>query len=202
MNLSVYFVTPDGADDALVLAALKGGATAIQLRDKTATDAEMMAQARRLIPRLAEAGVALIVNDRIEVARAAGAAGLHIGQGDGDPRVARAAIGPDLLLGLSVEQAAHVAAIPHGIVDYLGVGPVRATATKPDHAAPIGLDGLARLVTAAAPVPCVAIGGVTAADIPDIKRNGCAGIAVVSAISAAADPQAATRSLVDAWRIA
>ncbi|MBK1635180.1 thiamine phosphate synthase [Rhodovulum adriaticum] len=201
MNLSVYFVTPDGADDALVLAALRGGATAIQLRDKTATDAEMTAQARRLIPHLTAVGVPLIVNDRVEVARAAGAAGLHIGQGDGDPRAARAAIGPDRILGLSVEEAAHLTAMPPGVVDYVGLGPVRATATKPDHAAPIGLDGLARL-TAAAPVPAVAIGGVNAADIPAIKGCGCAGIAVVSAISAAPDPLAATRALATAWSTA
>lgn len=201
MRLSVYFITPDGADDALVLAAVRGGATAVQLRDKRASDAEMTAQARRLIPVLAEAGVPLIINDRVEVACAAGAHGLHIGQGDGDPRAARAAIGRDRLLGLSVEQDAHLAALPGGVVDYLGVGPLRATATKPDHAAPIGFAGLARL-TAAAAVPVVAIGGVAAADIPAIKRCGCAGIAVVSAISAAADPEAATRTLVHGWSTA
>jgi len=199
MNLSVYFVTPDGADDALVLAALRGGASVIQLRDKRATDAEMIAQARRLAPRLAEAGVPLIINDRVEVALASDAAGLHIGQSDGDPRIARAAIGPGRILGLSIETETQLAILPGGIVDYIGAGPVRATATKPDHAAPIGMPGLAR-IAAASPVPAVAIGGVTANDIPSIKSCGCAGIAVVSAISAAADPEAAARLLAEKWR--
>ncbi|ARE39076.1 Thiamin-phosphate pyrophosphorylase [Rhodovulum sp. P5] len=199
MNLSIYFVTPDGADDALVLAALRGGATVIQLRDKRATDAEMIAQARRLVPQLAAAGVPLIINDRVEVALAANAAGLHIGQSDGDPRKARAAIGPDKVLGLSIETEAQLAAMPVDVIDYIGAGPVRATPTKPDHAAPIGFDGLARIATAC-PVPTVAIGGVTGGDIPKLKSAGCAGLAVVSAISAAPDPEAATRKLAETWR--
>ena len=198
MRLSVYFVTPDGAEDALVLAALRGGASVIQLRDKRATEAEMIAQARRLRPALRAAGVPLIVNDRLEVALAAGAEGLHIGQSDGDPAAARAALGPGRLLGLSIEAEAQLDAIPAATIDYVGVGPVRATATTPDHAAPVGLDGLAR-IAAAAPVPTVAIGGVGAADIPRLRAAGCAGLAVVSAIAAAPDPEAATRTLVQAW---
>lgn len=200
MKLSVYFVTPDGVDDALVLAALRGGASVVQLRDKTASDAEMLAQAQRLLPHLRAAGVPLVINDRIEVALACGAEGLHIGQSDGDPRQIRTLLGDGPLLGLSVETEAHVAAVPAG-VDYLGVGPVRATASKPDHATPIGLDGLARMVTATR-LPAVAIGGVGLADIPALKRAGCAGLAVVSAISAAPDPEAAARALAEAWRAA
>ncbi|TCO71654.1 thiamine phosphate synthase [Rhodovulum euryhalinum] len=199
MTLSVYFVTPDGVSDALVLAAARGGATAVQLRDKCASDAAMIAQARRLKAQLAPLGVPLIVNDRLPVALAAGADGLHIGQSDGDPARMRAALGPDAILGLSIETEAQLAAVPPGIVDYLGVGPVRATATKPDHATPLGLDGLARIVAAAA-VPAVAIGGVGAADISALKAAGCAGIAVVSTIAAAPDPGAAAHELALAWR--
>jgi thiamine-phosphate pyrophosphorylase len=198
MNLAVYFVTPDGCPDELVLAAARGGATLVQLRDKRATDAEMIAQARRLRPALAALDVKLIVNDRIEVALAAGADGLHVGQSDGDPRAMRAALPAGRILGLSIDAAAQLADIPEECVDYVGVGPLRATASKPDHAAPLGLDGLAAIV-AAAPVPAVAIGGVGLADIPALKACGCAGVAVVSAISAAADPEAAARALRAAW---
>lgn len=198
MTFSVYFVTPDGASDALVLAAVRGGATAVQLRDKRASDADLVARTRRLRAHLAPLGVPLIVNDRLAVALAGGADGLHVGQSDGDPARMRAALGPDAILGLSIETEAQLAAVPAGI-DYLGVGPVRATASKPDHAAPLGLAGLARIVRAA-PVPSVAIGGVGAADIPDLKAAGCAGIAIVSAIAGAPDPEAAARDLAHAWR--
>lgn len=199
MSIGIYFVTPDGCDDAVVRAVLAGGAGLIQLRDKSATEAEMVAQARRLLPLCRAAGVPLIINDRLEVALASGADGLHIGQGDGDPAQARAALGPDRHLGLSIETQAQLAAMPQGAVTLIGVGPVRATATKPDHAPPLGLDGLARVV-AHSPVPAVAIGGVGLADISAIKAVGCAGVAVVSAIAGADDPLAATRALVNAWR--
>jgi thiamine-phosphate pyrophosphorylase len=201
MSIGIYFVTPDGCDDALVRAALAGGAGMIQLRDKTATDAEMTAQARRLLPLCRAAGVPLIVNDRLEVAMAAGVDGLHIGQGDGDPAAMRVRLGPARHLGLSIETAAQLGAMPDGMISLIGVGPVHATATKPDHAQPLGLAGTARII-AQSPVPAVAIGGVTAADIPGLKRAGAAGIAVVSAIAAARDPVAATRALVQTWRTA
>lgn len=201
MSIGVYFVTPDGCDDALVRAALAGGAGMIQLRDKAATDAEMVAQARRLLPLCRAAAVPLIVNDRLEVALASGADGLHIGQGDGDPAQMRAALGPDRHLGLSIETAAQLDAMPAGMVDLIGVGPVHATATKPDHAAPLDLDGATRII-ARSPVPAVAIGGVSVGDIPALKRAGCAGIAVVSAIAAAPDPLTATRTLTETWRTA
>ena len=198
MNLSVYFVTPDGAPDDLILAALRGGAGVIQLRDKTATDDEMIAQARRIKPAIAAAGALLIINDRLPVALAVAADGLHIGQGDGDVRQVRAAIGPDMILGLSIETRAQLAAMPADVVDYIGAGPVRATATKPDHALPMGMDGLARIVDASG-VPVVAIGGLGLADVAALQDMGCAGLAVVSAIAGAADPFSATRAFVTAW---
>ncbi len=201
LNLSVYFVTPDGCPDALVLAAARGGATAVQLRDKRATEAEMIAQARRLRPALAALGVPLIVNDRLEVALAAEADGLHVGQSDGDPREMRAALPKGRILGLSIDAPAQLAAMPQGCVDYVGVGPLRATATKPDQSPPLGLDRLAAIV-AAAPVPAVAIGGIGLADAAALRACGCAGLAVVSAISGAADPEAAARALHDAWSAA
>ncbi|ULB08891.1 thiamine phosphate synthase [Cereibacter azotoformans] len=201
MNLTLYFVTPDGAADpeALAVAAVRGGATLVQLRDKRRSDAELVPLARRLIAALDPFGVPLIVNDRVEVVLAAGAAGLHVGLGDLGIEEARRRIGPDRLLGLSVEAPGHLQALPLGIVDYVGVGPVRATASKPDHAPPIGFDGLARLV-AAAPVPAVAIGGLGAGDARAVKAAGADGLAVVSAIGSAADPEAAARALAEEWR--
>jgi thiamine-phosphate pyrophosphorylase len=178
--------------------AARGGAAWVQLRDKTLDDAGFAALARALIARLAPLGAALIVNDRVEMARAVGAAGLHIGQSDGDPRAARARIGPEAVLGLSIETDAQLGAVP-GCVDYLGVGPVRATGSKPDHATPLGLPGVARIVRAAR-VPCLAIGGLGAADAPAIRAAGCAGLAVVSAVSRAADPEAAARAILESWR--
>jgi thiamine-phosphate pyrophosphorylase len=197
----VYVVTDSDAPMPVAdqaRAAAQGGAAAVQIRDKRAGDAEMAALVAALLPEMAALGVRLIVNDRVEVAIATGAHGLHIGQGDGDPLAIRRRIGPDMILGLSVETEALARGVPGG-VDYIGAGPVRATATKPDHATPIGFDGLARIVRAAA-LPTVAIGGIAHADAAAVKAAGAVGMAVVSAISRAPDPQAATRALLDAWR--
>lgn len=202
MSLSVYFVTPDAQSapvEDLVAAALRGGVTAVQLRDKTATDAEMIALARRLRALLSPHGVPLIVNDRVEVMLACGAEGLHVGQTDAPVDEMRRRIGPGRILGLSIEAEDQLAHIPPGIVDYIGVGPIRATGSKADHAAPIGFDGLARICRAA-PVPAVAIGGIGLSDVAALKRAGAVGMAVISAIAGASDPEAATRSLAVAWR--
>lgn len=180
------------------LAAARGGAWAVQLRDKTAPDAELVPLARTLAAALRPWGVRLIVNDRLEVALAAGADGLHLGQGDGDPSKARARLGAGRILGLSVEAVEQCAVIPAGI-DYVGAGPVRPTATKPDHAPPVGFDGLAA-IAARCPVPVVAIGGLGPGDAAALKRAGAAGMAVVSAVVRAEDPEAATRALVEEWR--
>jgi thiamine-phosphate pyrophosphorylase len=102
-----------------------------------------------------------------------------------------------MILGLSIETEVQARRIPAG-VDYIGVGPVRATPTKPDHAAPIGLDGLARIV-AAARLPAYAIGGLTLADAVAVRATGAIGMAVVSAVVRATDPEAATRAFVTAW---
>lgn len=199
---AIYVVTDAGAPLPLVeqaRAAARGGAWAVQLRDKQASDAELAHLAGTLLPELAELGVRLFVNDRTEVARATGA-DLHIGQGDGDPRRARDLIRPGALLGLSIESVAQCAAIPEGVA-YIGAGPVRPTATKPDAAAPIGFDGLARIAGASV-VPAIAIGGLGPHDAPALRRAGAAGMAVVSAVSRAPDPEAATRALVMAWSAA
>lgn len=198
---AVYVVTDAGSPHAPLdqaLAAAQGGAWAVQLRDKDAADAEFAALARAMLARLRPLGVKLFVNDRVEIARALGVDGLHIGQKDGDPRAARLRLGPALLLGLSIENEAQLNLIPAGTLDYIGVGPVRATATKPDHAPPIGFEGLAR-IAASSPRPVVAIGGLGLGDAAALKAAGAAGMAVVSAVTRAADPLAATRALVQDW---
>jgi thiamine-phosphate pyrophosphorylase len=182
---------------AQAVAAAEGGAGWVQLRDKTLSDAEFAELARALIEALAPYDVPLILNDRVAVAIEIGAAGLHIGQSDGDPVAIRRRIGPDTILGLSIETEDQIAGVPPGI-DYLGVGPIHATRSKPDHAAPIGHPGFARIV-ARTGLPCLAIGGITAADVPAIRSAGGAGLAVISAITRAPDMTRATRTLRNAW---
>ena len=200
----VYFVTDAGAPAAVpdqVRAAVAGGVGIIQLRDKHASDAEFANLAEVLLHITREAGALLIVNDRVDVALEIGADGLHVGQGDGDIAAIRRRIGPDMILGLSVETLVQLGSIPHDSVDYLGAGPLRATATKPDAAQPLGKDGMARII-AAAPLPCVAIGGIKRGDAAAIQAMGAAGIAVVSAISRAADMEGAARALIAEWEAA
>ncbi len=206
-DLSVYLVTDAAlAGDRGVLRtvreALRGGVTTVQLRDKAASDAAVAAMARHIKAMTDDAGAALLVNDRLAVANAVGADGLHVGQEDGDVAAIRAALRADAFLGLSVETPAQARAVDPAVVDYVGAGPVFATATKPDHAAPTGLDGLAE-IRRLSPVPVVAIGGLSLAHVAGVMAVGAAGVAVVSAICAAVDAEAAARDLrtaVDAAR--
>jgi thiamine-phosphate pyrophosphorylase len=201
LDLTLCLVTDPGArlsPVALAVAAARGGATMVQLRDKTASDADIEALARAMKAALAPYAVPRIVNDRAEAALRAGADGVHVGQGDMPAGAVRALLGPDAIIGLSIEDASQLSAVDWDAVDYLGVGPVRATASKPGHAAPIGMDGLARIV-AAARRPCIAIGGLGAGDGPALRRAGAAGVAVVSAICAAPDPEYAARALAAEW---
>jgi thiamine-phosphate pyrophosphorylase len=193
-DLSIYLVTdPALCGDRLldtVLAAVHGGATVVQLRNKHAPDAALIEQGRALRAALAGSGVPLIVNDRIAVAAAIGADGVHVGQADAGIEAARTALGPEAIIGLSIQTGAHARAAAGLPVDYVGIGPVFATATKPDHAMPLGFDGLAA-VRSATDLPAVAIGGLTADHVPGVLDAGCEGLAIVSAICGAADPGAA-----------
>ncbi|MGR9167916.1 thiamine phosphate synthase [Rhizobium leguminosarum] len=174
--------------------AVASGATMVQLRDKHAATIGMIETGRALKQALEGTGALLIVNDDVEAAIAIGADGLHIGQEDMDAHKARTMIGPDMILGLSVETAPLAAAVDPGLVDYTGVGPVFATPTKADHKQPIGFDGLAKLVKAS-PVPSVAIGGLKADHVAQVFAAGAKGVAVVSAICGTPDPEAATRHI-------
>jgi thiamine-phosphate pyrophosphorylase len=151
----------------------------------------MIETGRALKTALSGTRARLIVNDDVEAAIAIGADGLHIGQEDMDASSARGLIGHDMILGLSVETEALVAAIDPAIVDYAGIGPVFAT---PTNELPIGFDGLARLVQIC-PVPSVAIGGLKAAHVGDVFAAGADGLAVVSAICGTPDPEAAARDI-------
>jgi thiamine-phosphate pyrophosphorylase len=198
-NLSLYLITDPALTAArglvdTVRAAVAGGVTLVQLRDKAAADDELIRQAAALREALEGTGVPLIINDRIAVARAAGAgaAGVHVGQSDEAARIAREMLGPDAIVGLSAGSVAEAAAVDAAVVDYVGIGPIFATATKSGHRVPIGFDGFAA-IRAAAPVPAVAIGGIRAEHAGGAIRAGADGLAVVSAICAAADITAAAR---------
>ncbi|WP_405278852.1 thiamine phosphate synthase [Cobetia sp. Ld8] len=200
LDLSLYLVTDpalcaERGLEATVMAAVRGGVSVVQLRDKHASDEEMIAQAIRLKALLDEYEVPLIINDRIEVALASGADGLHIGQSDGDPVEARRRLGEDALIGLSVQTLEQLKAVDVERIDYLGLGPVYATPTKPDHAAPLGIDGLTQLVRSS-PLPTVAIGGISLANAGDVMTSGTDGLAVVSALCSAEDPAAAAQQFL------
>ncbi|KHK97224.1 thiamine-phosphate diphosphorylase [Microbacterium mangrovi] len=190
---------------AVVAEAVAGGVTAVQVREKHADDRAVLA----LVEQVAEAidGRALLtVNDRLDVAvkareRGIRIDGVHLGQNDPSATRARTELGPDAVVGLTANRPEHfaaVSALPPGTVDYFGVGVIRPTATKPDHPEPLGIAGFAALA-GASPLPCVAIGGITASDARALRDAGAAGIAVVSAICAASDPRTAAAGFVRAW---
>jgi thiamine-phosphate pyrophosphorylase len=184
-----------GRDPSDVVArALRGGVTMLQLRWKHAASEPLVALAQRLGALTARHGVPLLLNDRVELVARAGAQGAHVGQSDLAVARARALLGPSALLGLSIEQDAQLDGLDQHLVDYLGVGPIFATATKPDHAPPLGIAGLAAL-RPRIDLPILAIGGVGAPHAAALRRAGAAGLAVVSAICGADDPEAAARAL-------
>lgn len=180
--------------EAVVEAAVRGGVTLVQLREKSMADGALIDLARRLKARLAPFGVPLIVNDRADVARAAGADGVHLGVDDVAAAHAREILGPAGIVGVSAGTDAEAALIDPAQADYAGVGSVYPTATKPDAGPAIGLDGL-RALRRKIPLPIVAIGGIGAGNAAEVMATGVAGIAVVSAICGAPDPQAAARAL-------
>lgn len=180
--------------EGVVEAAVRGGATAVQLREKNCCTRDFVELGRALERTLAPLEVPLIVNDRLDVALAIGAAGVHIGQHDMDYESARRLLGPDAVIGLSVETVEQARAAESLDADYLGVGPVFPTATKADAAAAVGLAGLAQ-VRAVSRHRLVAIGGICAGNARQAMEAGADGVAVVSAICAAGDPERAARDL-------
>ncbi|GAA4490495.1 bifunctional hydroxymethylpyrimidine kinase/phosphomethylpyrimidine kinase [Microbacterium panaciterrae] len=209
-DLALYLVTDralcgERGVTAVVDAAVAGGVRIVQLRDKDADDAEIVAQLIELSAVIAGRAL-LVVDDRLEAlieARRRGARvdGIHLGQSDASVAVARSLLGPDAIIGLTANTPGHrdaVRALPAGTVDYLGVGVIHPTATKPDHPPVLGVDGFAAF-TAASSLPCVAIGGVGRDDVAALRRAGAAGVAVVSALCSATDPRIAARKLLREW---
>ncbi|MFJ2370452.1 bifunctional hydroxymethylpyrimidine kinase/phosphomethylpyrimidine kinase [Microbacterium sp. NPDC087665] len=210
-DLSLYLVTDtalcgDRGVVETVRQAVDGGVRIVQLRDKTASDAEIVDQLVAL-SHVIDGRALLVVNDRLDAALAARGCGarvdgVHLGQGDASVLRARAELGSDAVIGLTANTAEHLAAVlalPAGTVDYLGVGVIRPTSTKPDHPQTLGVDGF-RAFAAASPLPCVAIGGVGVDDVDDLRAAGAAGIAVVSALCAAEEPRSAAEDFLRRWR--
>lgn len=199
LDLSLYLVLDPilcrniGMVETARLAA-NGGVTVVQLRHKSASTKTMIETGLALKAALANKNVPLIVNDDVEAAIAIDAAGVHVGQSDLPVTEVRRRLPANMLLGLSVETVDLARSVNPELVDYVGVGPVFATGTKPDHKTPIGFEGLKRIV-AAAPVPAVAIGGLKPGHAARALSAGAKGLAVVSAICGTSDPQAAAYAL-------
>jgi thiamine-phosphate pyrophosphorylase len=201
IDLSLYLVLdpelcggPDGMVTTARLAA-ENGATVVQLRAPNWKKKQWLETARALKAVLGPLGVPLIINDQIDVALAVDADGVHIGQDDLPVAETRRLIGPEKILGVSVSDAAELVAVPAEGVDYLGIGPIYPTGTKPDAGAATGVDGFATLA-AATPLPTVAIGGIKALHMAALFAAGADGVAVVSAICGQPDPAQATASLL------
>ena len=200
LDLSLYLVTDPqlgGSRDLIeiVEAAIAGGVTIVQLRDPNAGTRKLVETAEKLLQVTRAHSVPLLINDRVDVALAAGADGVHLGQSDMQADQARKLLGHDSIIGLSVgSEAEHAASLKvlHA-VDYLGTGPVYTTSTKRDAGTAIGEAGITAM-KARTSLPVVAIGGIDVARCAGLIRAGADGVAVVSAIMAASDPKSASRA--------
>lgn len=199
-NLLLYLVTDRPLSlgrpiEEIVMEAVAGGVTMVQLREKEAPTGEFVTLAKSLKALLAPLGVPLIINDRVDVALAADADGVHIGQSDMSYEDARQLLGGDKIIGLSVENFDDLAVANTLDVDYVGISPVYGTPTKSDTAEPFGLEGLRKAV-AMSVHPTVAIGGMNASTIGEVMAAGTDGVAVVSAICSAPSPRKAAQELL------
>jgi thiamine-phosphate pyrophosphorylase len=191
--VAITDAAPRGVDDIVqrALACVRGGATMVQLRLKDADARTQVEVARALVAAL-PANVPLIMNDRADLAIAAGAAGVHVGPEDLPAAVVRRLVGPDRIVGVSVGNDAE--ALQASDADYVGIGSVYATASKSDAGSAIGIDELARLIEVCAR-PAVGIGGIDASNAAAVVGAGARGVAVIRALFSASDPEAAARSL-------
>ncbi len=199
VDLSLYLVTDSELASSrsledIALEAAAGGVTIVQLREKELPTGEFVARARRLKAALAPYSSPLIINDRIDVALAADADGVHIGQSDMSYRDARALLGEDKIIGLSVESLEEVAKANALDVDYIGISPLHATPTKTDTATPFEIEGCCKAVDLSVH-PTVAIGGINLGNVAQTMACGVDGVAVVSAIICAPDPRKASQEL-------
>ncbi|MDR5709521.1 MAG: thiamine phosphate synthase [Armatimonadota bacterium] len=198
LDLRLYVITDatrwSRTHEEVAAAALQGGATVLQFREKRATTRALYETARRLQELCRACGVPFIVNDRLDIALAVDADGVHLGSEDLPVAVARRILGPHRIVGASAGSVEEALRAEEEGASYLGVGSVYVTGTKPDAGAPIGPDGLVKIVRAVR-IPVVGIGGITLDRVPEVIQAGAAGVAVISAVAAAADMVEATRAL-------
>ena len=199
LDWSLYLVTDaplslGRSHRQVVEAAIAGGVTVVQYREKGATTRRMVEEAHGLRELCRRRAVPFIVNDRLDVALAVDADGLHVGQDDLPASLARRLIGRGKLLGVSAESPEEAVRAQADGADYVGASPIFATPTKPDAPPPLGIEGL-RLIAAAVSIPVVAIGGINRDNAAAMVEAGAAGIAVVSALVSAEDVESAARSL-------
>lgn len=198
-RLRLYVITDEALSAGrpaveVVRAALAGGATAIQLRAKSWGGRRLVEEGRRLRAVTREAGALFIVNDRLDVALAVGADGVHLGQEDLPLADARRLAGPDFVIGISVDTEEEAAAAEAGGADYLGAGPAFPTTSKADAGPVLGPEGIGRIARRVR-VPVVGIGGIGPGRAAPVVRAGAAGVAVISAVVGAPDVAAAARAL-------
>jgi thiamine-phosphate pyrophosphorylase len=190
----LYLVIDAEPAERVLPGALEGGVDIVQLREKSASDEEIVSTGRRLRGLCDEHGTLLIVNDRPDLALECGADGVHVGQDDDPLRAVRDVVGADLLVGISTHSPEQVEMGLGSIADYLGVGPVHATPTKPGRE-PVGLELVRYAAAHGAAKPWFAIGGIDAENAPAVAEAGASRIAVVRAIRDAADPRAVAAAL-------
>jgi thiamine-phosphate pyrophosphorylase len=197
----LYFVTDRGLCgkkplEEIVIQAVKGGAAYVQLREKDVSTRFFVEEAKRIKKLLEQYRVPLIINDRVDIALACGAEGVHIGQEDMPYEIVRKLMGQKAIIGLSVETWEDVKASQKMDVNYIGVSPVFSTPTKTDTKGAWGLDGLAK-IKAFSRHPLVAIGGINESNVREVVKAGADCIAVVSAICASPDSEAAARRIYE-----
>ncbi len=189
-----HAATPAGRSHVeIARAALEGGADAVQLRDKSSPAINLCRMAEEIQPLARKFGAAFLVNDRVDVALVSGADGAHVGQEDLPGREARRLLSRPLILGISAGTREEARRAEREGADYIGIGPIFPTGTKPDAGEALGLEGLARIVRAVS-VPVVAVGGITLENVAGVFGAGAAGVAVVTAVACADDVAAAARA--------
>lgn len=198
-DLSVYVVTDRGlsrgrTNEEIVRRAIAGGATIVQYREKSIPVEAMVDEARALVRICRMAGVPLIVNDSVEVALSSGACGVHLGQSDGNVKEARRILGDEAIIGVSVHDAAEAKVAEADGADYVAANGVFPTASKTDLGAPLGLDGVVKIVSSTA-LPVVAIGGVNEGNAESVVAAGASGVAVISFVVSADDVEGACATL-------
>ncbi len=198
-DYSVYLVTDRGLSRgrdtfSIVRAGVAGGVTCVQLREKHCTTREFVDQALSIRDFLKCRGIPLIINDRLDVAQAAQADGVHLGQKDMPLDLARKIVGDSMIIGISAESPEDAIVAENGGADYIGISPVFATPTKTDTAPALGLEGVC-VIREAVKIPLVGIGGIHTKNAETVIQSGADGVAVVSAIVSADDPQAAAARL-------